>query len=707
MELAEIGQIHGQLMREGRWGEALEVMLRGIELYPENGDLRLLAGLDLLELGHPAEAVGLLAQAHQLQPQDMEAHLFYGIALHRAERLPEGMAVLESLLERHPDHLAAVAHRGLMRVKLKDPKGEQDLRRFLLRRSERTQDLLGPDRPLLEEAAAALQALGRPFPVPDQEGIQLLALIEQGRCDQVAQLRPSTAWHHYFRAEALKELGKPQEAAAEASRALQLEPQLIDAYRVRAEALSRCDPDRAVPDYERYLKDGDPWAGPTWGNLGIVHRNQKRWAEGAQALQRACDLLRQVDNGYYWEHLAICELNRKRYPQALGAIQEALGRSRGTSPLALYYRGCIHKELGRFDEARADLQSYLQQNPQGNAAEPAQRMLAELPKTAPAAPAKAGGGFFSKLFGGGARKPDHGVEDPDDAAMRQLKACIKKGNWKDLQRFLEQVRDDVRGFYVYGSADIKGRPAWLDAWTKAHENSAIPWLFRGRHSCNWAWEARGDGWGDTVSRDNMNLFVQRLHQARQELLTAASLDPRDPNPYASLMTVCLGLGEDHEVADQLLEQALQRCPGHRHAHQNYLYRLADRWYGQPGDMMAYARRVISGAPEGSPLFTLVARAAVEQWMDDRGSNVDVFRRGALANLLVDAYRAGVASPRYVEDLYTAIDLNTWAFLFYQIGYKARREVFERVGMRKTEYPWVYMSEPAQAFVEAREFCLTS
>lgn len=54
-----------------------------------------------------------------------------------------------------------------------------------------------------------------------------------------------------------------------------------------------------------------------------------------------------------------------------------------------------------------------------------------------------------------------------------------------------------------------------------------------------------------------------------------------------------------------------------------------------------------------------------------------------------------------------IDLNTWAFLFYHIGYKGRREVFERVGMRKTQYPWVYMAEPDQAFVEAREFCLTN
>jgi len=53
---------------------------------------------------------------------------------------------------------------------------------------------------------------------------------------------------------------------------------------------------------------------------------------------------------------------------------------------------------------------------------------------------------------------------------------------------------------------------------------------------------------------------------------------------------------------------------------------------------------------------------------------------------------------------TLIDLNTWAIL-YHIGY--RREVFERVGMRKTEYPWVYMREPAHANVEAREFCLTS
>ncbi len=707
-ELQEIGRQHRQFVTEGRWDDVMQLLLTSLQRFPEEPNLHLLTGLALCELQRPADAIGFLSKAYQAMPDDQVAHLFYAIALHRAGRLPEALVTLEALLEADPTLLAAVAHRGLVRLALQDPAGEQDLRRFLMRRSESSGDLLGPDRPLCEEAQSVLTALGRPFPVPTGEALELLRLLESRQPDALlARCQGQrSAWHHYYRAEALQALGRPQEAAQAASQALAVEPDLIDAYRLRGDACARFDLDQAEKDYRHYLQVGDPYAGFTWGCLGKVYRGRKQLREAAQALERCCTLLQSVDNGHFLEYLGVTYLAMGQPHDGLAALEKAMAMSRGCSPDVLFFRGSAKVDVGRHPEGRADLEAYLRAHPQGNKAEAARKTLsqpASAPPPTPAPPAPAqGGGFFSKLFGG----KKSGYEDPDDDSLRALKVAAKKGNWKELHRFLGQVRGDARAYYLTNlTRSLSGRPSWLDAWLKAHQDDPLPWLFRGAHSIDWANEGRGSAWGNETSQQQHRTFHERLGAARKELTTAASLDPRDATPLALLIAVSLGLQEPVGHGRDLFKHALSLEPGSRLAHWHYQARLAERWSELPGAVGEFAYRLHEREPAGSPLHVIAVQGCLEMIVDARRSFEDLAHNKELQKLIKSCYVKGLASPAYRPDVYTLEDRNRYLFaLFFSGHVEEAREQLEIIGMRKTEWPWKWLPD-VDCFAMAREYVL--
>ncbi|HZZ42165.1 MAG TPA: DUF4034 domain-containing protein [Tepidisphaeraceae bacterium] len=145
-------------------------------------------------------------------------------------------------------------------------------------------------------------------------------------------------------------------------------------------------------------------------------------------------------------------------------------------------------------------------------------------------------------------------------------------------------------------------PAWVEAYPKA----VGPWVFKGQAYVGYAWDARGDGWGNTVTADGSKAMGERLKVARAALEKAYELDPKDARGPTEMISVELGEGNGRAEMEKWWKRAMDANPDNYQACSNKLYYLEPKWYGSPGEMIAFGRECLSeGNWEGRIPFILV------------------------------------------------------------------------------------------------------
>ncbi len=239
--------------------------------------------------------------------------------------------------------------------------------------------------------------------------------------------------------------------------------------------------------------------------------------------------------------------------------------------------------------------------------------------------------------------------------------------------------------------------------------SPLAFLVRGRHAIQWAWEARGRGSSDSVSKEGWRLFAERIAMAERDLLAAANGDPADPTPYALLLVVDKANDAPMDVALQHFAAATARLPDHYFAHTAMLSRLSKRWGGSDEAMFDFVRRRVASAPNGSDLPMLVFEAHLDVWSymhtfggDPQGA-LRYLAQPAVRQELDAAYARSLGAgsiPRATTIHYR----NAAAFLFFITQDPRLRTELERIGQAFTEYPWVYF---AQADQETRDVTATA
>jgi hypothetical protein len=129
---------------------------------------------------------------------------------------------------------------------------------------------------------------------------------------------------------------------------------------------------------------------------------------------------------------------------------------------------------------------------------------------------------------------------------------------------------------------------------KAIPNSSVLYTFQGKFYINWAWDARGSGWANTVTEDGWRVFGQRLAQAQTALEKAWQLDPTNSDAATAMITVELGQGHGRDLMEQWFKRAMTTDPDNYQACSNKLYYLEPKWHGSPGEMLAFARECRQG-----------------------------------------------------------------------------------------------------------------
>ncbi|MFK4196211.1 hypothetical protein ACI2LO_29590, partial [Streptomyces sp. NPDC033754] len=260
---------------------------------------------------------------------------------------------------------------------------------------------------------------------------------------------------------------------------------------------------------------------------------------------------------------------------------------------------------------------------------------------------------------------------------------------------------------LWAVGDVAGTERWIADMVAAEPQAPLPRLVAAVRHISWAWEARTAFRASHVSREQFQLFHDRLATAEAWLYEVAEREPDWTSPWYGLQVTGRGLEVERDVARRRFEATVRRDPHHLGAHQQRLQQVCAKWSGSHEEMHAFARASAFAAPGGTLLGQLVAVAHLEHWLAlDSGPDSRYIRRPEVVASLGEAADHSIRHPDFVRGRGWLQVYNTFAMAFSLAGDVASaRECFRATEGRVTEFPWFYLngSDPAKAYKEYRSY----
>lgn len=299
------------------------------------------------------------------------------------------------------------------------------------------------------------------------------------------------------------------------------------------------------------------------------------------------------------------------------------------------------------------------------------------------------------------------VLDPPAPELRAALTAAYAGDHGPARELLAATRVGAewerRGGYVPRLAESAlHSPGWLDAWLAESPRDPDAVLVKAEHSVQQAWEIRTGARASSVSRDQFQAFFALLDDAVPVIGAAAELNPTDPVPWQVALTHARGSQAPREVFDAYWAEATARAPHHYGCHLSALQYLCDKWYGSHTEMFDFAERAAEHALPGSTLHALPLLAAVEYDVVADAASREAGR--------IDRSRIHAALKRALElsDAYQGADpevagvRNHLALMLTLADRHGEAlEQFRAVGAHATEYPWAYLGDAREEFLEFR------
>lgn len=297
-------------------------------------------------------------------------------------------------------------------------------------------------------------------------------------------------------------------------------------------------------------------------------------------------------------------------------------------------------------------------------------------------------------------------KDSGDPDVERVRTAAEAADWETLRALLEaRPESEDRTELLWTVAGTAGVERWIEHVLAAEPDAALPRLVAGARSIDWGWEARTGARASQVSREQFQVFHERLRNAERWLYEAAEREPGWVSPWYFLQISGRGLQVGQTVARRRFEATARRAPYHLPAHTQQLQQVCAKWSGSHEEMHAFARASAFGAPGGTMLGQLVAIAHIEHWLDlDAGEDAAYIRSPEVVESLGQAADHSYRHPDFVRQGPWLKVLNAFAMAFSLAGDDASaRECFEAIEGRVTEFPWQYLdgSDPVAAYRKRR------
>ncbi|BBC33360.1 uncharacterized protein SGFS_046540 [Streptomyces graminofaciens] len=231
-------------------------------------------------------------------------------------------------------------------------------------------------------------------------------------------------------------------------------------------------------------------------------------------------------------------------------------------------------------------------------------------------------------------------------------AAVRGGDWKAAAKLLQDIgrdwdrRSRAAGLLGELAADDDD---WLLAWETDRPDDPDAAVVRCRSTVILAGNLRGGKQAKHTTREQFDGFHRMLHRSREEIARAAALNPDDPTPYVTEITVALGLGYPNSEMDRLWTEITARAPHHYEGHYSALQYWCAKWRGSEQLAKEFAERAAENAPLGSLLTVLPLIAHFEHdKSDDNSVDRTPTMIGRVDAGLADAAAADPTHPRLPE-----------------------------------------------------------
>ena len=185
---------------------------------------------------------------------------------------------------------------------------------------------------------------------------------------------------------------------------------------------------------------------------------------------------------------------------------------------------------------------------------------------------------------------------------RTEKGRLLGGVWK-IEAFYDGTSQPVSREEL-SDADFVPRIAKVKKWIAAYPDSTTAHLALAYLYLNFARFARGANYADKVSDSQWADYNSRTAQAKAILFEASTLREKDPFWFYAMQMVAHSEGWDRPHFRELLDQAVAFEPDYYHYYRAYANYILPQWYGEPGELQAFAEEVSSRIPEpnGSMIY---------------------------------------------------------------------------------------------------------
>jgi hypothetical protein len=186
---------------------------------------------------------------------------------------------------------------------------------------------------------------------------------------------------------------------------------------------------------------------------------------------------------------------------------------------------------------------------------------------------------------------------------RSGKERLPGGLWK-LSYFYDGLAGDLES---QDDFTWQRRIETLEQWVQSSSESVTARVALARVYKDYAWNARGGGFGASVSDEGARFFNERLVKARDILLEAENLPTKCPETYTVLEHVAVGLGWDRGQLDALFHKAVALEPSYTPLYNIRAWSLQPQWYGSDADVVRSAEEAaqLSRDQDGMGLYARV------------------------------------------------------------------------------------------------------
>ncbi|HET7421544.1 MAG TPA: hypothetical protein VFL27_14295 [Candidatus Dormibacteraeota bacterium] len=313
------------------------------------------------------------------------------------------------------------------------------------------------------------------------------------------------------------------------------------------------------------------------------------------------------------------------------------------------------------------------------------------------------------IFGG---RPKTFVDEAQgDAEAGRLRAAAAAKDWRQVETALLATTDPLRReFLIDRIVDDTKDLGWVESWVNekpADETARLMW---GRCAIQYAWNIRSGRAPQHVSKEQFQGFFEWLGHAEEQLGNAASMDPRDPEPYVGLLWSGVGLQVDREEEAARWELAVERNPRTQVGLWAYTTHISPKWHGSAELMWGFLRDFLSREPEGSPRWVMVPMAhfeeAVEAGMHGNTSvrGTGHFEKPDVQRDITDAYAKSLASAAKQPSPFEWSNRQFFAVAFYLMGARELlRKEMQGIGPGIQSHPWAYLGNSIGIYEKAREW----